>query len=81
MGLESYFGFIFYLVFSLLTSALVYALRVKPNLQPSTGKGIESGDGVGRYFLGALELWTGGLMEGLTGFVLTWTLFYGLVRA
>lgn len=44
-------------------------------------RGIEHGDGLGRYFRGGLELWTGGLMEGLTGFVLTWTLFYGLVRA
>ena len=59
----------------------MYALRVQPGLKPSSGKGIESGDGVGRYFRGALELWTVGLMEGLTGFVLTWTLFYGLVRA
>ncbi|KAH6675509.1 Rab5-interacting protein-domain-containing protein [Tricladium varicosporioides] len=72
LGLESYPGFIFYLVFSLLTSALVYALRVRP--------GINKG-GVETYFRGSMELWTGGLVEGLSGFVLTWTLFYGLVRA
>lgn len=34
-----------------------------------------------RYFRGAWEFWSGGLVEGLSGFVLTWTLFYGLVRA
>lgn len=69
LGLESYPGFLFYVAFSLLTTALVYALRVR-------GAG-----GVKTYFRGSLELWTGGLLEGLSGFVLTWTLFYGLVRA
>jgi hypothetical protein len=68
LGLESYPGFLFYIAFSLLTSALVYALRVR-------------GVGVKTYFRGSMELWTGGLLEGLSGFVLTWTLFYGLVRA
>jgi hypothetical protein len=75
LGLESYSGFIFYLIFSLLTSALVYAFRVRPGL-------VQDGNGgVDRYFGGSMELWTGGLLEGLSGFVLTWTLFYGLVRA
>jgi hypothetical protein len=37
--------------------------------------------GLKRYFRGSMELWTGGLVEGLSGFVLTWTLFYGLVSA
>jgi hypothetical protein len=68
LGLESYPGFLFYIAFSLLTSALVYALRVR-------------GAGVKTYFRGSMELWAGGLLEGLSGFVLTWTLFYGLVRA
>jgi hypothetical protein len=27
------------------------------------------------------DLWMGGLGEGLSSFVLTWTLVYGLVRA
>jgi hypothetical protein len=110
LGLESYYGFIFYLVFSLITSGLIYIFRILPGVQlqeareaailaqrrersgagtvakRSAGqverkRGIEHGDGLGRYFRGGLELWTGGLIEGLTGFVLTWTLFYGLVRA
>ena len=55
-----------------MTSSLVYALRIQ-------GKG--KGEGLSRYFRGSMEFWTGGLVEGLTGFVLTWTLFYGLVRA
>ncbi|KAG9241147.1 Rab5-interacting protein-domain-containing protein [Calycina marina] len=77
LGLESYPGFIFYVVFSLLTSALVYALRVQPALARDP-----SGDaGITRFFKGSWELWTGGIFEGLSGFVLTWTLFYGLVRA
>ncbi|PMD51753.1 uncharacterized protein K444DRAFT_574504 [Hyaloscypha bicolor E] len=68
LGLESYLGFVFYLIFSLITSALVYAFRVRPGI-------------VKEYFRSSIELWTGGLFEGLSGFVLTWTLFYGLVRA
>jgi len=73
LGLESYPGFLFYLFFTLLTSALVYVFRIQPNV----GKD-NTGD---RYFRGSWEFWTGGLVEGLSGFVLTWTLFYGLVRA
>jgi len=69
LGLESYPGFIFYLVFSLLTSLLVYVFRVRPK-----------GD-TGMFFQGGMQLWTGGLLDGLSGFVLTWTLAYGLVRA
>ncbi len=79
LGLESYPGFLFYLLFTLLTSAFVYAFRVRPGIikeAESQGK-----SGVEKYFRGSLELWTGGLIEGLSGFVLTWTLFYGLVRA
>jgi hypothetical protein len=72
--LESYLGFLFYLTFSLLTNILVYALRVRPGF-------VQDNAGLGRYFRGSMELWTGGLVEGLSGFVLTWTLFYGLVRA
>ena len=74
LGLESYPGFLFYLAFSLLTSGLVYAFRVRPTA-------IRGGAGMKTYFRGSMELWTGGLLEGLSGFVLTWTLFYGLVRA
>ena len=79
LGLESYLGVVFYLIFSLITSALVYAFRVRPVfIQDSQSPGRFS---VGRYFRSSIELWTGGLFEGLSGFVLTWTLFYGLVRA
>jgi hypothetical protein len=80
LGLESYHGFLFYFIFSLLTSALVYAFRVLPGITHSPqASGVPSG--IERYFRGSMELWTGGLVEGLSGFVLTWTLFYGLVRA
>ena len=77
LGLESYPGFLFYLFFSLLTSALVYAFRIRPAIIQD-----RSGDADMRmFFRRSTELWTGGLLEGLSGFVLTWTLFYGLVRA
>jgi hypothetical protein len=79
LGLESYPGFLFYLFFTLLTSALVYAFRVRPGIIQETES--HGTSGIERYFRGSMELWTGGLIEGLSGFVLTWTLFYGLVRA
>jgi len=81
LGLESYAGFLFYIFFSLLTSVLVYALRIQPGISKQAAREGGSGGGIDMYFLGGMELWTGGLLEGLSGFVLTWTLFYGLVRA
>jgi len=55
----------------------VYALRVRPAIiQDASGEA-----DMKLFFGGSMELWTGGLIEGLSGFVLTWTLFYGLVRA
>jgi hypothetical protein len=68
LGLESYAGFLFYLVGSLVVSGLLFAL--KTNGKP------------GAYFYRPLgDLWLGDVFGGLSGFVLTWTLFYGLVRA
>ncbi|KAI1436747.1 Rab5-interacting protein-domain-containing protein [Xylaria sp. CBS 124048] len=77
LGLESYSGFIFYFVFTILTTALLYALRVAPT-------SLKAGHSVfdtSRYFRSSYEFWTGGLFGGLAGYILTWTLFYGLVRA
>jgi hypothetical protein len=68
LGLESYPGFIFYLVGTLLVSILLFALK-------TDGK-------PGAYFYRPLgDMWLGDVFGGLSGFVLTWTLFYGLVRA
>ncbi|KAL6810674.1 Rab5-interacting domain-containing protein [Trichoderma sp. SZMC 28013] len=77
LGLESYYGFLFYIAFSITTSLLFYVLQIAPS---SLGEGRSVLDS-GRYYRGALELWTGGIFNGLPGFILTWTLFYGLVRA
>ncbi|KAJ9157881.1 hypothetical protein NKR23_g31 [Pleurostoma richardsiae] len=77
LGLESYAGFLFYIVFTLLTAALVYTFRVGPDSLAS-GKPIFD---TSRYFRGPFELWTSGIFGGLAGYILTWTLFYGLVRA
>ncbi|PSR97549.1 Rab5-interacting protein-domain-containing protein [Coniella lustricola] len=77
LGLESYGGFLFYIVFTLLTAVLIYFLRVAPE-SLAAGKPVLD---TSRYFRGPLELWTSGLMGGFAGFILTWTLFYGLVRA
>jgi len=68
LGLESYPGFAFYLLATLLTSLLIFLLRVE-------GK-------ASKFFYRPWgELWMGGIGEGLSSFVLTWTLVYGLVRA
>ena len=77
LGLESYSGFLFYFVFSLITTGLFYTMRIAPT---SVSAGLPVLD-TSRYFRGPLDFWTGGLMGGLPGFILTWTLFYGLVRA
>ncbi|KAI1002221.1 hypothetical protein K3495_g5981 [Podosphaera aphanis] len=79
LGLESYAGFLFYLAFSLFTAALVYLCRVRANVHQKTGAGGKVGLDI--YFRNRRELWTDGLVEGLSGFVLTWTLFSGLVRS
>lgn len=81
--MESYSGFLFYFAFAALTTVLFYAIRVAPS---SLGSSSGGGGGLGlfdtsRYFRSRYELWTGGLFGGLPGYILTWTLFYGLVRA
>ncbi|KAK4681830.1 hypothetical protein QC764_110950 [Podospora pseudoanserina] len=85
LGLESYSGFLFYLVFSLITTLLFYALRIAPTATSSPSSSSSSttskGGVLSRYFRSPLDFWTAGLTNGLAGFILTWTLFYGLVRA
>ncbi|KAH8145935.1 uncharacterized protein LAJ45_10077 [Morchella importuna] len=68
LGLESYWGFIFYLVGSCVVSAFMVALN--------TGGRPE------RYFRGKSEIWTTEVVSGssMAGFILTWTLFFGLLR-
>lgn len=79
LGLESYSGFIFYLLFSLLTSTLVYLFRVRPS--NVTGSSPHKKTSTMTYFRSSRELWTDGLIDGLSSYILTWTLFYGLIRA
>lgn len=68
LGLESYPGFLFYLCGTLVVSLLVYFTLAEA--RPT------------RYFQSQLsDLWGAELLGGLSSFVLTWTLFYGLVRA
>ncbi|KAL6868910.1 hypothetical protein ACO1O0_000233 [Amphichorda felina] len=76
LGLESYSGFLLYLVLSVITTTLVYIIKVAPD-SLSEGRPLFDTE---RFIKGGLQFWTGGLMSGLSGFVLTWTLFYGLVR-
>jgi len=56
------------LIASFVVSALLFALKAEG--QP------------GKYYYKPLgDMWLGDVFGGLSGFVLTWTLFYGLVRA
>jgi hypothetical protein len=66
--LESYLGFAFYLIGTLLVSALIFSLRAEANPKSF-------------FYRPFGDLWAGDLTSGLSSFVLTWTLFYGLVRA
>ncbi|KAI0136685.1 Rab5-interacting protein-domain-containing protein [Xylariales sp. AK1849] len=77
LGLESYSGFLFYLIFTILTTILFYTFRVAPT---SVKSGLAPLD-TSRYFRTQYEFWAGGLFGGMAGYILTWTLFYGLVRA
>jgi len=68
LGLESWPGFLFYLLGTLLVSGLIYVLRAETR--------------PGKFFYRpATDLLMGELVSGVMSFVLTWTLFYGLVRA
>ncbi|SPN97058.1 related to ER membrane protein complex subunit 6 [Cephalotrichum gorgonifer] len=76
LGLESTPGFLFYLLFSAITILLFHAFRVAPE---SRAAGLGFFD-TSSYFRGAFSFWGSGFTAGLPGFVLTWTLFYNLVR-
>lgn len=68
LGLESYYGFLFYFLGTLFVSSLIYAILAEGRQA--------------RYFPSPVkDLWAGEVVGGLSSFVLTWTLFYGLVRA
>ncbi|KAI8419141.1 hypothetical protein FOFC_01714 [Fusarium oxysporum] len=77
LGLESYYGFLVYIIFSFITALLFYALKVAPESLPKGHAPLDPS----RYYRGLFEFWFGGIFNGVSGFVLTWTLFYGLVRA
>ncbi|KAL5596877.1 hypothetical protein BROUX41_006439 [Berkeleyomyces rouxiae] len=77
LGLESYPGFLFYIALTIATSLLFYFLRVAPSSVAAGHKPFDTS----RYFRGAADFWAGGLINGFPGFILTWTLFYGMVRA
>lgn len=68
LGLESYPGFLFYLIGTLAVQTLILAVRAHGKQET--------------YFYSPVsELWIGDLFGGLMSFVLTWTLFYGIVRS
>ncbi|KAK9477613.1 Rab5-interacting protein-domain-containing protein [Lipomyces japonicus] len=67
LGLEAIYGFVFYFAGTILVSLLCFLLLThgKP----------------GQFFLKSSDVWTRNAFTGLSSFVLTWTLFYGLVDA
>jgi len=68
LGLESYPGFIFFFTGTIVVQLLVLVLRAGGKQEP--------------YFQSPIsEFWVGDAFSGLMGFVLTWTLFYGLCKA
>ncbi|RDA86562.1 hypothetical protein CP533_0294 [Ophiocordyceps camponoti-saundersi (nom. inval.)] len=75
LGLESYSGFLFYISLSVITTFIFYALKIAPETPVDRRLLLDSS----RYFRGAVDFWTSGISTGLSGFVLTWTLVYGLV--
>ncbi|KAJ3520115.1 hypothetical protein NM208_g13853 [Fusarium decemcellulare] len=77
LGLESYYGFLIYFVFSFITTLLFYVLKVAPESIPKGNAPLDPT----RFYRGFFDFWAGGMFNGISGFVLTWTLFYGLVRA
>lgn len=68
LGLESYPGFLFYLIGTGLVLVLILALRV-------------NGKQDAYFYKPVSDLWIGDMFGGLMSFVLTWTLFYGIVRS
>ena len=83
LGLESQYGFLFYLISQLLLSSLVHFLLAdgKPGLY-FVGSGVKSENGGKGEMEGAWrELWlSSGLFEGLSGFVLGWAGVGGVIR-
>ncbi|KAL2757489.1 hypothetical protein ACRALDRAFT_1068062 [Sodiomyces alcalophilus JCM 7366] len=77
LGLESYAGFLFYFAFAAFVTFFTYVLRVAPE---SMSAGLPLFD-TSRFFRRPFDFWIGAMFNGLPGFILTWTLFYGIVRA
>lgn len=77
LGLESYAGFLFYFGFAALITVLFYVLRIAPS---SSAAGLAPLS-TSHFFRSPVDFWVGGAFNGLPGYVLTWTLFYGMVRA
>ena len=68
MGLESFPGFIFYFIGTVVVSVLVFTLKTENHPENF-------------FFRPSRDLWVGDMFGGLMSFVLTWTLFYGLCKA
>ncbi|KAF5020706.1 hypothetical protein F66182_7268 [Fusarium sp. NRRL 66182] len=63
LGLESYYGFLVYIVFSFITTLLFYVLKVAPESLP---KGHAPLDPT-RFYRGFFDFWAGGLERKISG--------------
>ncbi len=68
LGLESYPGFLFYLLGTIVVSLLIVAFPTKAKPDQF-------------FYRPFADLWAGDVFSSLMSFVLTWTLFYGIVQA
>ena len=68
LGLESYPGFLFFIIGTIVVQVLVLVLRAEGKQE--------------KFFHSPIsQFWIGDVLSALMSFVLTWTLFYGLVKA
>lgn len=68
LGLESYPGFLFYIIGTLLVQLAILGVRAK-------------WDQAAYLYAPISGFWIGDAFGPFMSFVLTWTLFYGLIRA
>lgn len=77
LGLESYAGFLLYFGFAAFINILFYVLRIAPSSSAAGQAPLSTS----RFFRSPFDFWVGGVFNGLPGYILTWTLFYGVVNA
>ncbi|CAH7676816.1 hypothetical protein PPACK8108_LOCUS11924 [Phakopsora pachyrhizi] len=76
LGLTNHHGLIFYLISSIITSLIIIIVS-STNLL-NRDQNLSNSEAV--YFRSKITLWSVGLVDNVFGYLLWWTLFYGLVH-